>query len=275
MHFGAFASRRKIALLVGSSGLAGLIILGGLLLPQPRFEGKTLGSWLSEAAYSHNYATTKRAVQFFKRTGSRAVPGLIPIIKPKGFTVVAWLKGQTWLFSHLSSGVQKRVNERIQQELELRAFAIELCGIIGPSARATEAALLRSCADPNPRIRAAAADALTGIHAEAALAVPTLLRMLGDKDTNVRGIAAMELGRFGPAAKSAVPALQNARNDPDAGVASLAHGALLQIEQPELIANARQLRPISESHLGSVSNEMRNFSSRLSGASRLSYDGSP
>lgn len=275
MHLAAFAGRRKIVFLVGSSGLAGLIILGGLLLPQPRFEGKTVGSWLREAACSHNYATTKRAVEFFKRTGSRTVPRLIPIIEARGFKVVPWLKGQTWFFSHLTSGVQERVNERIEQELELRAFAIELCGIVGPSARAAEAALLRSCADPNPRIRAAAADALSGIHAEATLAVPTLLQMLGDKDTSVRSIAAMALGQYGPAAKSAVPALQKARNDPDDGVASLARGALLQIEHPDLIANARQLRPIRESRLGSVSNEMRNFSSALSGASRLSYDGSP
>lgn len=67
-------------------------------------------------------------------------------------------------------------------------------------------------------------------------------------------------------------ALQRSENDPDEGVASQARGTLLQIEHPELIAGARKLRPIRESRLSSVSNEMRNFSSALfSSCSNLQF----
>ena len=85
----------------------------------------------------------------------------------------------------------------------------------------------------------------------------------------------MGLGQYGPLAKSAVPALQKTRKDADDGVAFLAGGALIKIEHPEAIANSRLVRSIRESGLGSISNEMRNFPSALSDASRLSYDRNP
>jgi hypothetical protein len=65
-----FATRRVEVLAGGVIVVAGLVIVG-VLFREPTFEGKTARSWLMDAAYARNYATGKRALEFFKRTSSR------------------------------------------------------------------------------------------------------------------------------------------------------------------------------------------------------------
>jgi hypothetical protein len=97
--------------------------------------------------------------------------------------------------------------------------------------------------------------------------------MLGDKDSGVRVSAALALGQYGSQAKLAVPALQQATQSADADLASFVRGALLRIEHRELITNVTRGGPFAFS--GSMSNETRGFSSKLSGASQMSYDVHP
>ncbi len=79
----------------------------------------------------------------------------------------------------------------------------------------TAAACLRAAlADPDRRVRAAAAYILPVFKQEAATAIPLLTERLGDPAVIVRLAAARSLGQFGKEARSALPALLKALADP-------------------------------------------------------------
>ncbi len=79
----------------------------------------------------------------------------------------------------------------------------------------TAAASLRAAlADPDRRVRAAAAYILPVFKQEAATAIPLLIERLGDPAVIVRLAAARSLGQFGKEARLALPALIQALADP-------------------------------------------------------------
>ena len=79
----------------------------------------------------------------------------------------------------------------------------------------TAAACLRAAlADPDRRVRAAAAYILPVFKKEAASAIPLLIERLSDPAVTVRVAAAKSLGQFGKAARPALAALIHALADP-------------------------------------------------------------
>jgi HEAT repeat protein len=62
--------------------------------------------------------------------------------------------------------------------------------------------------DPDERVRAFAALAITGVTDQPMDVSPTFLGLLDDADPNGRGTAAYSLGQIGPAARPAVPKLK-------------------------------------------------------------------
>jgi HEAT repeat protein len=75
------------------------------------------------------------------------------------------------------------------------------------------AALVTELRNPNPVIRAAAADKLTEMGPLARAAVPALVQALDDVDKNVRIRVMVTLGHIGSAAAAAVPRLAQLLND--------------------------------------------------------------
>jgi HEAT repeat protein len=69
--------------------------------------------------------------------------------------------------------------------------------------------------DKDPNMRYWAAESLGRLGPEASEAVPALAEALKDEDKMVRMGAAYALAEIGPAARQAVPALQQALKDPE------------------------------------------------------------
>jgi HEAT repeat protein/Na+/melibiose symporter-like transporter len=111
----------------------------------------------------------------------------------------------------------------LQRDTSVRARAIEGMGR-SRSPMAMEA-LVRSLADPNPRIRQAAVKALGGTRSEEAVSL--LAGELANEESPIRIEAAESLGRLKDPA--AIPPLQAAMDSPDAHLASTAARALAEI----------------------------------------------
>lgn len=114
----------------------------------------------------------------------------------------------------------------------VRANAVSFSSRLGPAAVPV---LLRAMTDPDPRMRAGAAQALgsaSRAHSDATLAdqtIETLGQALNDHDPAVRKAAAAALGSFGRRARPAVPALAMLLSDKDtyaAGAAAQTLGAI-------------------------------------------------
>src|SRR5262249_30228927 len=117
------------------------------------------------------------------------------------------------------------------EEVEIRARAGRALG--RKHSQAAEPILLRWLGDPNPRLRAAAAEALGELCAPrsrvacAPRAAPALGRPLADTESAVRSAAIASLARLG--ARVAVPAVAGRLEDENVGVrrsAALALGEL-------------------------------------------------
>ncbi len=210
-----------------------LVVVLCLFMREPTFEGRTVRSWLSDVAFGRGHAS---AVQFFRRNGSRTVPGLIPVIEGKVLRFPQRLRSHRSLFDHLPARVQKWATERSLRGLLLRTWAIEMCSEIGPDARGAERALMRACVDADYGVRAAAARALAKTQVEPAAAIPVLTRMLGDSEPAVRGSASVALGLYGDAARDAIPVLRTmATNELDYNAACSVRLGLTLIERPDKI----------------------------------------
>lgn len=107
-------------------------------------------------------------------------------------------------------------------DVRVRIVAVWALGQLGAEckdralAQKTAGAITAILADPDPKLRAAAAEALAGFGPAAGGAVPALTRLLeNDADPAVRRSAALALGQIGPGAASALPALRKALNASD------------------------------------------------------------
>lgn len=91
-------------------------------------------------------------------------------------------------------------------------------------------ALIEALADPDPRVRQLAAQALGALGPAAARAVPALVRLLEDRDDEgSRNTACIGLAGIGPAAADALPALRKALDDPSRDVRRFARLAIEKI----------------------------------------------
>jgi len=101
---------------------------------------------------------------------------------------------------------------------EIRAFAADAIGGIGPEAKTAVPTLTELLTDKDRQVQYAAALALRRFGSDAKAAVPAITELLKNKDTGVRLAAALALWDMGPEAKTAVPALIDLLKDKDFSV---------------------------------------------------------
>jgi len=221
--------------------LAGAVVIalaaGWILLREPRYNGRPLGSWLADLDPGVPEHVQKEAAQAVRRIGIDAVPVLERMIQERE-PVKPTLRQK---LIHLLSR-QSLVKIRIDPDGDVRwraARGFEALGPAGESAvptliklfrdepsrhNATAALvgigkpavrpLLLELAHTDSRIRAEAVRALGAIGAEPDLVVPALLARVEDSDRSVRSDAIRALGAFGQAAASAVPILTRLLTNP-------------------------------------------------------------
>ena len=107
-----------------------------------------------------------------------------------------------------------------------RADLLRAIGAFGPDAAPAMSELSKALADPDARVRGAAAWALSQMGAAAAPAVGELSKALGDSDARVRSTAGVALRAMGPKASAAAQGLIRALDDPMPYVRALAADAL-------------------------------------------------
>lgn len=112
-------------------------------------------------------------------------------------------------------------------EAKVRIAAAGGLGIPSPRARPAVGPLVKALADPEVGVREAAAGAFASIGGEIPLpeAVPPLLAMLDAEETNLRTVAASALGQVGDP-RAVEPLSKRLADDTDAGVRAIAAGAL-------------------------------------------------
>ncbi len=144
------------------------------------------------------------------------------------------------------------------EDAELRYFAIDALGKIGPAAKSSTPTLKIALQDADPRVRLRAALSMARIDPQersfmpavvnsmregdgntlleigtmgpsAAWAVPTLAELVSHPLPQVRVLAAHDLGRIGPEASGALPALQRAMQDSNPAVKRAAEEATKRI----------------------------------------------
>jgi HEAT repeat protein len=197
-------------------------------------EGRAVSAWVDDLCQGGDGAH-ERAAQVFKRSGRRAVPGLISVIVSRPSKLGHWLRGRSPPPHHLPAGVREWVELRPERQTLRRIWAIQMCALIGPEARDAHPTLMAALSDPHPGLRMSATLALAKTQVEPDIAVPLLVKMLGDAASGPRGQAAVALGWYGEAARSAVPALRKATQDGDDSVAFSARLGLAMIETPEKV----------------------------------------
>jgi len=105
------------------------------------------------------------------------------------------------------------------------------CGPATLDIRSALPALIAAFRDSDPDVRARAAQAVGGIGANAADAVPGLTELLKNDNEGSRNGACIALAKIGPAAKIALPALRVALTDKSPQVRRFAAAAIERIEQ--------------------------------------------
>ncbi|CAE7247183.1 unnamed protein product [Symbiodinium pilosum] len=104
----------------------------------------------------------------------------------------------------------------VDKDEDVRSFAAEALGRIGPSAAAAGLPqLLQALEDQVEFVRSSAAESLGRMGPAAVEIVPQLLKAREDQDDNLRGGAAEALGSIGPVANEAVPQLLKVLEDKD------------------------------------------------------------
>jgi HEAT repeats len=105
------------------------------------------------------------------------------------------------------------------------------CGPATLDIRPALPVLVAAFGDSDPDVRAWAAQAVGGIGANAADAVPALTELLKNDNEGSRNSACIALGKIGPGAKAALPALRVALSDKSQDVRRFAARAIQSIEQ--------------------------------------------
>jgi len=194
----------------------------------PIYEGKRLSQWIKELD-SPVLGTSASATEAIKAIGIDAIPQLLIEASahdsaPKAIAIVL-IQKQSFLKFHIVSGSD-------HQSRALRGLcALGTNGAIAVAQGLTNShtwirhgcvgqwdmctyypkivfdPLFDRLRDPEPIIRARAANALGMLHQQPERVVPVLIALLRDRDDWVRCMAALGLDLYGEPAKPAVPAL--------------------------------------------------------------------
>jgi HEAT repeat protein len=209
----------------------------GFLMREPTLEGRSVRDLVREAAdYSHGPGTNRGAAEVFRRSGSKAVPGLVRIMAPVRPSLARRaareLTTRYWLRCRLPKPVLNWAERTVldaDRRISDREWAVVWCASLGADAKAAHPALIAACSDADWHVRKEAAKALVRTDVEPTVAVRILSQMvLGDRE--VRKYAADSLSLLHEKAEAAIPALRQAANDPNEWVASSAREALRKIE---------------------------------------------
>jgi len=205
---------------------AGWILLRG----EPRYDGRSLGSWLADLDPDVPEHNQKRAAEALRHLGTNAVPVLVRMIQEREPAKPTLRQELIHLLSR-----QSLVRIKIDPDGDVHWRAARGFEALGPAGESALPALIKLFRDepsrPNAtaaivgigkpavrplmlelvhsdsRVRAEAVRALGAIGAEPDLAVPALLARVEDSDRSVRSDAIRALGEFGHSAASAVPLL--------------------------------------------------------------------
>ncbi|MCE9603780.1 MAG: HEAT repeat domain-containing protein [Planctomycetia bacterium] len=109
---------------------------------------------------------------------------------------------------------------------EIRGFAAQTLGQVGPKAKAAVGPLTAALADENPHVRAAILFALGNIAPDDADVAERLIAALSDKSSDIRLAAVHALARNKAAAPIAKPVLEKLLTDPNPAVSAAAQFAL-------------------------------------------------
>lgn len=113
---------------------------------------------------------------------------------------------------------------------EIRDKTAAVIAKIGPPAKSTVPALIRSLDDQNPRTRTEVLFALASIGPDAKEAVPAVARLLDAPEMDLCYAASFALGRIGRAARPAIAEVQRGLDSPDAFLAMASAWALARID---------------------------------------------
>ena len=218
-----------VLLIVGLGAMAWLICyLEKPVTPDPVYRGKRLSEWLNDLN-SPTPGLPASATEAIRQMGTNAIPRLLREASvhnsfPKEI-LIDLLKRQSLLKFHFESSSD-------HQSKALRGFcALRETGALAVAQGLTNSdkwirlgcvgqwdmctyypamvfePLLNSLRDPEPMVRARAANALGMLHQQPERAVPALTELLRDKNDWVRCMAAAGLDLYGDPAKPAVPVL--------------------------------------------------------------------
>jgi len=227
--------RVKIALPVLLLAVLGMVVwqiwcLQTRATPDPICKGKRMSEWLKDVD-PQTRKLTASAAEALRQMGTNALPRLLMEASAHGFgpteLLIDLLKKQPVLKFHFESNSD-------HQSKALRGFyALGEAGAVGLAQGLTNSnkwirhgsigqwemekdypailfePLLNRLKDPDPMVRARAANALGMLGQQPDRVVPVLTGLLHDPDNWVRCMAALGLSLYGDRAKSAVPVLLN------------------------------------------------------------------
>jgi len=244
--------------------LASIMAFGLYLLTpsESKYRGHSVSWWLEdlhEAVGSHNADEKERAVNAIRGAGTNALPVLLHILRvhdSPAKTLFMRLAGKRILSRlHVLSANQSRFEAALGYEVlgpaassqvpalvdalqndslpNVRHYAAEVLGMIGPPAEPATSALIVTAKDRDALLRLSSLGALNRIHPNPELAIPAFMAALDDPDQSLtRELAANALGSYGPQAKAAVPILLRTL------ATNAAAGAALKKIDPETAADA-------------------------------------
>src|SRR5438552_10142107 len=227
-----------------------LVSESALVQSEPAPETKSVSAWLKEwgedVHYSVSYDREHDAYKALRELGPAAVAPLIQALgQSTGDSTQDWWTRDNAAFvlgdigPAAKAGVLELVALLDSKRAEIRRWAANVLGRIGPDAYEAVPKLLDCLKDE--AIRGRAAEALGEIGADATSAVPALIELLKEENGNVQRSAVVGLGNFGGAAREAVPFLFPLLEAADKTMRKVAAWALREIEPEESVSIERRL----------------------------------
>lgn len=210
----------------------------GLLIREPRLEGRTVRSWLRKWKNECCFSRGTEASDVFHRSGTNALPSLIRIFNEKPPFPSHAIMSYRWSGHYVPSRLESWARQKEELWESDRFWAILFCADLGVGAKPAQDVLIAACRDSDARVRREAARLLCKVGLPPEVAVPILSQlMLRDSFYEVRSMAAYSLGELGLKGEVAIPALRQATNDAYAGTRAWAREALKRVENASAAIN--------------------------------------